>query len=519
MPKMKRLWWQAGTVSLMTLISRVFGFIRDLVVAMVFGASAQLDVFVVVFRIPNLLRSLFAEGAFSQAFVPVLASEHAKGDEASLGRLIAGMGGLLLVALLAVLLIVEIAAPGVVILIAPGFRHSPEHFALATHLLRLVFPYLVFISLVAFIGAVFNALNRFGLVAITPVILNISMIACAFWLVPHMAVGVEALVIGVVLAGVLQLLWLLPFWVKSGWFRWPTLDYKHPLVRRVLGLMVPALFGVSVAQISLLVDNVFASYLPEGSISWLYYSDRLIFLPLGLVGVAMSTIVLPTLSKQHTKGNTDDYAKTLSWALRVLLLLGLPAMVGLVVLAGPILSTLIQRGAFHAHDVVMASRSVMALALGLPAFMMIKVLASAFYARQNMLGPAKIAALALLLNVVGNCVLMGPLKHAGLALSSSLAGWLNAGLLLWVVRKRFQGASHSTQGGFLWRVIVANALMGVLIFWAAGDLAQWLVWSELKRISHLGGVIGMALVVYVGLLGCMGIRYHHLRSPSEESVR
>ena len=514
MPKAKRLWWQAGTVSLMTLISRLFGFVRDLVVAMVFGASAQLDVFVVVFRIPNLLRSLFAEGAFSQAFVPVLAAEHAKGDDASLGRLIAGMSGLLLLALLAVLLIVEIAAPGVVFLIAPGFRESPQHFALATYLLRLVFPYLLFISFVAFIGAVFNALNRFGLVAITPVILNISMIACAIWLVPHMTIGVEALAIGVLLAGVLQLLWLFPFWVKSGWFRWPRFDYKHPLVRRVLSLMVPALFGVSVAQISLLVDNVFASYLPEGSISWLYYSDRLIFLPLGLIGVAMSTIVLPTLSKQHAKDNKEAYAHTLSWALRVLLLLGLPAMVGLLVLAGPILSTLIQRGAFHAHDVIMASRSVMALALGLPEFMMIKVLASGFYARQNMLGPAKVAGLALLLNIAGNFVLMGPLQHAGLALSSSLAGWLNAGLLLFLVRKQFDLSAQSRQAGFLWRVILANLIMGALVYWLAGDIAHWVAWSELKRIVHLGGIIATAIVVYAGLLSGMGIRYHHLRSPN-----
>ncbi len=510
----KRLWRQAAVVSFMTLISRLFGFVRDLVMAMVFGATAEFDVFVVVFRIPNLLRSLFAEGAFAQAFVPVLAAEHEKGDKESLGRLISGMGGLLTVALLAVVLVVEIASSKVVLLIAPGFSHHPDSLALATHLLRWVFPYLFFISLVAFIASIFNAIHRFGIPAITPVLLNITMIVCALWWAPHVRMGVDVLAISVLIAGVLQLLWLLPFWVKSGWFRWPRFDYKNPLVRRVLKLMLPALFGVSVSQLSLLIDNIFASYLPTGSISWLYYSDRLTFLPLGLIGVAMSTIILPTLSKQHAKDDTKGYAHTLAWSMRVLLLLGVPAMVGLTVLSGPIISTLIQRGAFHAHDVLMAKRSLSMLALGLPAFMIIKVVASAFYAKHDMTTPAKVAFFALLVNVAGNFVLMGPLKHAGLALSTSVASWGNA-LVLWYLLGRKLGVSSDQKWlPFLWRVFIANAAMAVFVWWYAGSVTQWLQWSEWMRIVHLCVAIGTALILYAGMIWALGIRKKHWQSPS-----
>lgn len=511
----RQLLRSTSVVAGFTLLSRILGFARDVILASIFGAGGMFDAFVIAFKLPNFLRRLFGEGAFSQAFVPILAEYKSQEDPRAAKHFVNHVSGTLAASVLLVVLIAEIAAPLLIMIFAPGFLHDPTRFYVAEHMLRVMFPYLLLIVLTAFAGAVLNTCSVFGPPAFAPVLLNLALIGAALLFAPHASMPIYVLGFGVLIGGVAQLLLQLPFLKRVGLLPRMKLGFKDPATLRVVKRMVPALFGVSVAQISLLVDNFFASFLPAGSISWLYYSDRLIYFPLGVIGVALATVVMPHLSRQHAKKDEAIFSGTLDWALRCVLLVGLPCAVGLFVLAGPILATLIHYGKFNVEDVVMTAKSLRAFAVGLPAFMGIKVLASAFYARQNIKTPVKIAAFAVVVNLCLNLALIYPMQHAGLALATSLSSTLNALLLCVLLIKN---KVYSPSVGWLRRglqLLVANSLMAALIVWLAGPLSYWLTWTPFVRVWHLCWVIFAGIVGYFIMLGLLRFRWQEMKPIAE----
>ncbi|PQJ97168.1 murein biosynthesis integral membrane protein MurJ [Chromatium okenii] len=500
------------TVGSNTLLSRVLGFVRDLVIARVFGADAGTDAFFVAFKIPNLMRRLFAEGAFSMAFVPVLNEYREQQGRVALKAFIDDTTGLLGAALLLTTLLGILSAPLLVLLFAPGFIGDPAQHELATALLQITFPYLLFISLTALAGSILNTYDRFGVPAFTPVLLNLSLIGCALWLAPHMREPVSALAWGVLLAGVAQLALQIPFLRQLQLLPRPRFNRHNPGVRRVLNLMGPALFGVSIAQISLLLNTLLASFLTSGSISWLYYSDRLMEFPLGILAVTLGTVMLPHLSQRHAANDPEAFSHTLDWALRWIVLLGVPAAVGLLTLAGPLMATLFYSGEFGADDVTMASHSLMAYALGLVGFMAIKILATGYYARQDMQTPVRIAARALLIGMVCNLVLMVPFGHVGLALGTTIAALLDAGLLLQGLIKTQILRPAAGWLALLLRSALANAMMGGLLFIGTGAIADWLAFTASERVWQLLLWIITGGAVYIGTLLALGVRPQHLKA-------
>jgi putative peptidoglycan lipid II flippase len=502
----RKLLRSTSTVAAMTMLSRILGFVRDVIFAEIFGAGVGFDAFVVAFKLPNFFRRLFGEGAFAQAFVPVLAEYKEQRPHEDVREFINRIAGSLATALIVVVILAEIGAPWIIRVFAPGFAVDGARFVLATHMLHWTFPYLFFIALTAFAGAVLNTFSKFALPAFTPVLLNVTFIAVALWWAPHTQDPILALAWGVMIAGILQLLIQLPFLSRSRVLPHPKWGWSDPGVRRVLKLMLPALFGVSVAQISLLVDNFFASFLPAGSISWLYYSDRITYLPLGVIGVALSTVVLPQLAKQFSKGSHIAYSTTLDWALRSALVVGLPAAFGLFVLAGPILVTLIHHGAFNTYDVIMTRKSLMAYALGLPGFMLVKVLASGFYSRQNIKTPVKIAAVCVALNIIFNMLLIHPMAHAGLALSTALSSTINAGLLWYGLQKRGFYNPQSPWLRLVWRMAIAVVVMVAVVYFLSGSLALWLSFGIWHAIGRLLLCIVVGVIFYVGTLWVLGLR-------------
>ncbi len=510
----------SATVGTMTMLSRVLGLLRDIVIAGFVGASANADAFFVAFKIPNFLRRLFAEGAFSQAFVPVLADYKQRGSieavRALIDRIAAVLGGvLLLVTGLAVL-----AAPIVASVFAPGFIGDPYKFQLTTQMIRITFPYLFLISMTGFCGAILNSYGRFSVPAFTPVFLNLSLIAAATLAAPWFDEPVFALAWGVFLAGVIQLLFQLPFLYKLDLVPRPIWDTRDPGVRRIMKLMVPALFGVSVSQINLLLDTVLASFLPTGSVSWLYYSDRLAELPLGVFGIAIATVILPNLSAHKSAARDDQFRQTLDWAVRSVLLIAIPAAVALMLLAEPILITLFQYNAFTATDVSMAAWSLRAYSLGLIAFMLIKVLAPGYYARQDIATPVAIGIKAMVANMVLNFVFVLPLMfywnmgHVGLALATSVAAWLNAGLLLRGLLR--EGVYHFQRGWlvFVARLLAASAAMAAAALLLMAPSADWLLWSWNIRVAQMAMVCGAGTFAYLLVHGLAGTRISQLRAPS-----
>src|SRR5262245_46910756 len=424
-----------ATVSSFTLLSRILGFVRDFFIARVFGAGLATDAFFVAFRIPNLLRRLFGEGAFSQAFVPILSEYRNKQSPEETRALVDCVSTALFLALLVTAALGMAAAPLVVYLTAPGFAGDPEKFALTSLLLRITFPYILFISLVALAAGILNTWSRFAVPAFTPVLLNVSFIAAALF-AERFDPPVVALAWAVFIGGALQLALQIPFLAKLGMLpRW-RLDLKHPGVRRVLGLMAPAVFGVSVSQVSLLINTIFASFLVTGSVSWLYYADRLMEFPAGVLGVALGTILLPSLSKHHAGGAAGDYSKLLDWGLRLTLLLALPAAAALAVLAMPLIATLFHYGRFGAEDALMTRQALWGYSVGLVGMILVKILAPGFYARQNVVTPVKIGLVTLAATQAMNLVFVVPLKHAGLALAIALGACLNALLLYRNLRKQ-----------------------------------------------------------------------------------
>lgn len=489
----------------MTMVSRILGFVRDMVIARFFGASAGADAFFVAFKIPNFFRRLFAEGAFSQAFVPVLAETKEKRGDAAVRHLAGAIALRLGLILLALTLFGVLGASLWMSVFAPGFRNDEEKFALATNMLQLTFPYLMLISLVALSSALMNTYNRFAVPAFTPVWLNLVLIGAAIWLSPMLDVPVMALAWGVLIAGVVQLVFHLPFLWRMGLLPKPT-TRSDPGVGEVKRLMLPALFGVSVAQINLLVDTILASFLVTGSVSWLYYSDRLMEFPLGVFGVALATVVLPGLSKKAAHGDWQGFQQDLDFALKLVLLIGIPAMLGLLLLAQPLLATLFYYGAFTAHDVTMSSYSLMAYSFGLLGFILVKVLAPAFYARKDMKTPVKIAVVALLTNIVLNLILIGPLAHVGLALATSLTAFLNAGLLYYFLVKHKVFAPQSPWLAMMIQVTLAASAMAVFLLIFTPEPQAWLEFSAWARVSHLFALIGVAAGVYALVLLLTGFK-------------
>ncbi|WP_428622864.1 murein biosynthesis integral membrane protein MurJ [Sedimenticola sp.] len=494
-----------------TLLSRILGFIRDLVVAHIFGANAGTDAFFVAFKIPNFLRRLFAEGAFAVAFVPVLTEYKERRSFDDLKRFVDHVAGTLGAVLLAVTLAGVLGAPVLAMIFAPGFIGAEGKLDLAVDMLRLTFPYLLFISLTAFAGGILNAHGRFGIPAFTPVFLNVSLISCAIWLAPQMDQPIMALAWGVLLAGVLQLLFQIPFLRHLRLlprFRFAPGDEG---VRRIGKLMLPALFGVSVTQLNLLLDTLIASFLVSGSISWLYYSDRLMEFPLGILGVGLATVILPNLSKKHATESPEGFSYVIDWALRWGLLLGLPAAVGLFVLAGPMIATLFQSSLFDATDVIMSRRSLMAYSLGLLSFILIKVLAPGYYSRQDTRTPVKIAVIAMIANMVMNIILVFPLAHAGLALATSLSATLNAFLLFRGLRKAEVYRPEAGWPLLILRGVTASAVMGGLLYWGVGDLASWMEGSTWDKVWRLLVWVMAGIGSYFAVLALLGIGPRHFR--------
>lgn len=486
------------------MISRVLGFVRDMVIARYFGASAGADAFFVAFKIPNFFRRLFAEGAFSQAFVPVLADVKEKGGQVAVKQLVdailSRLGGILL-------LLTAFGVFGSTLwmwVFAPGFVDDPEKFQLAADMLSITFPYLLLISLVAFSSAILNTYNQFAVPAFTPVFLNLVLISFAIWVSPLLDIPVMALAWGVLVAGVVQLLFHLPFLKRLGLLPRPSLKPNEG-VSEVKRLMLPALFGVSVAQINLLVDTVLASFLVTGSVSWLYYSDRLMEFPLGVFGVALATVVLPGLSKKAAQKDWSGFEADIDFALRLVLIIGVPATFGLLLLAEPLIISLFYYGAFTEQDVTMSGMSLMAYSFGLLGFILVKILAPAFYARKDMKTPVRIAVAALLTNVVMNLVLIGPFAHVGLAMATTLSAFMNAGLLYWFLVKQevFKPLAGWRK---LWiQVGLANAALIGFVFFLRPDTSDWLVFDTWMRLAWLLGLVISAIALYGVVLWLLGL--------------
>ena len=494
-----------ATVSSLTMVSRVLGYVRDFFIARVFGAGLLTDAFFVAFKIPNLLRRLFAEGAFSQAFVPILAEYKNRTGHEEMRSLTDAIATLLFLALVAAAALGVAAAPLIVYLTAPGFAAEPDKFAVTVQLLRITFPYIVFISLVALSAGILNTWNRFAVPAITPALLNVAFIVGAAFFADYFEPPVLVLAWAVFTGGVLQLAFQVPFLMKMRLMpRW-RLDFSHPGVRRVLLLMAPAAFGVSVSQISLLLNQIFASFLPTGSVSWLYYADRLMELPAGALGVAVGTILLPSLSKYHAGANATEYSRLLDWGLRITVLLAVPAAVALSVLALPLIAMLFQYGRFGAEDAWMTRQALVAYSVGLVGMILVKILAPGFYARQNVSTPVKIGVLTLVATQLMNLAFVGPLRHAGLALAIGLGACLNALLLYWILKKEKIYVPQPGWPVFILKVLGAVGFMAVVLFTTMGESAWWLR-AGWQKVPAVLGLVVLGGAAYGACLLAFGLR-------------
>lgn len=515
-PKRQSLLRSTSLVSILTFLSRMTGFARDMIIAQLFGAGAGMDAFFVAFRIPNFMRRLFAEGAFSQAFVPVLAEYQQTRHVDDVRTFIGRVAGHLTTVLSIVTAIGMLATPLIILLFAPGFGEGSPRSILATEMLRITFPYLMLISLTAMAGAVLNTYGYFGVPAITPVFLNLCMIFAAWYLSPFFSTPVVALAWGVLLAGIVQFLFQIPFMAQRRLLVRPRLSRNDPGVKRVMKLMIPALFGVSIAQLNLMVDSIFASFLPVGSVSWLYYTDRLTDFPLGVFGVAIATVILPHLSRRHADNSEEKYSRALDWGLRSILLIGVPAGVGLTFFAMPLIACCFAYGKFNTFDLLQTQKSLIALGSGVPAFMMVKVLASGFYARQDIKTPVKIGAWAMLINSLLCAVLIWPLAHAGLALASSLAGYVNCGLLLFILIRRNIFQMQSGWLKYIIQLIAANIMVGLYLYVMSGQVSNWLSLAPFWRIGLLFGHVAVAVIIYFICLFGFGLRPAQFRGAVKE---
>jgi putative peptidoglycan lipid II flippase len=508
----------------MTGLSRVTGLVRDIAFAQVLGSGLLADAFFVAFRIPNFFRRIFAEGAFSVAFVPVYSEYETQGGEVRAKAFLDLMVGRLCLILLAVTVLGVIGAPVLVMILAPGFQSEPEKFQSTIDALRFTFPYLFFISLVAMAGGILNTRGRFSVPAVTPLLLNVCLIGAIFLLVPRSENAAVALGIGVLIAGIAQFGFQVPFLRIEKRMPMPRIRPRKPEdqsgmegVRKVYRLMLPAIFGSSVAQFNLLINTMLASTLVTGSVSWLYYSDRLMEFPLGIFGIALATAILPTLSTQHANGLPTEFSRTLEWALRLACLICVPASVALAVLAEPLMIVLFQYGEFSPRDSEMAGRSLVAFAIGLPALVCVKVLAPGFFARQNTKTPVKAGVIAVVVNIVFSLLLIWPLEHVGLAYAMSIAAFVNAGLLYrWLCADQVYRPENGWVTYFV-RVVLAAAVMGLALGFFIGDSKSWLDVGALRRVNLLAQCVLLGGAIYFSSLYAMGIRFHKfLRRPVNE---
>ncbi|MBI4998179.1 MAG: murein biosynthesis integral membrane protein MurJ [Rhodocyclales bacterium] len=500
-----------ATVSGMTLLSRILGFVRDFVIARSFGAGMLTDAFFVAFRLPNLLRRLFAEGAFSQAFVPLLAEYRNRRGETETKLLVDRTATALFVAVLLVAVLGIIGAPLLIYISAPGFAADAGKFALTVELTRITFPYILFMALVAMAAGILNTWSRFALPAFTPVLLNLSLIGGALLAAPWFDPPVLALAWAVFLGGVLQLALQLPALKRIGML--PRFDWApgDPGVRRILSLMAPAVLGVSVAQVSLLINTIFASFLPSGSVSWLYYADRLMEFPAGLLGAALGTILLPSLARCHAGERREEFSSLLDWGLRLTLMLTLPAALALAMLAVPVLATLFQHGAFTAADVLQTRSALIAYSIGLTGLILVKILAPGFYARLDIRTPVKIALVTLVATQAMNLAFIGPLRHAGLALSIGLASCLNAALLYRGLRRADAYRPAPGWPAFGIKLLLALLVLATVLWFATGSEREWLEMSFAKRLLNLAWIVVAGIVSYFATLALLGFRVSDFR--------
>jgi putative peptidoglycan lipid II flippase len=516
-----------------TSVSRVLGLVREVVFASVFGANAATDAFWVAFRIPNFMRRLFAEGSFSTAFVPAFTEVKEKGSLEDMRLMISRVAGTLGALLLVITALGVFFAPQVTAVFAPGSHDEPAKFQLTADLLRITFPFLLFISLTAMAGAVLNTFHRFAMPALTPVVMNLCMIAAALWWAPYFDVPIHSMAWAILIAGVLQLAVQLPAMAKLGLLSWPRWGWQAPEVKKVMKLMVPTLFGSSVAQVNLLFDTLIASLLITGSQSWLAQSDRLLELPLGVFGVALGTVILPSLSRHHVNTDHAGFSKALDWGLRTTLLISVPAMLGLVLLAEPLLVTILQYGAFTAHDSHMAALSLSALSFGLPAFALVKVLAPAFFARQDTRTPVRAGVSAMVANMVLNALFLAlllalwhrpgdldhgwlqalervPGLHMALALASALASYLNLAMLWRALGRDRVYERQPGWGRFVLRLLVSCALMSLVLLagrwlWTDWDVHFWV------RAARIAALVGGGAATFAAAQVAMGFRVRELR--------
>lgn len=518
----------------MTMISRVFGLLRDVVINSVFGANAATDAFWVAFRIPNFMRRLFAEGSFSTAFVPVFTEIKETRDHADLKALVARTAGTLGGILAVIVALGMLFAPQVTVLFSPGAVDEPQKFALTVELLRLTFPFLLFVSLTALAGGALNSFHRFGMPALTPVILNLCMIGGALWLSPRLHTPILALGWAILAAGILQLLFQLPQLAQLDLLARPRWGWSHPDVRKVMRLMVPTLFGSSIAQVNLLLDTVIASLLFVGSQTWLSQADRFLELPLGVFGIALGTVILPTLSRHHVNTDREGFSKALDWGLRTTLMIAVPAMLGLMLLSVPLVATLFQHGHFTPFDTRMAALSVFGLSFGLPAYALVKVVLPAFYARQDTRTPVKAGIASLVANMAFNVLILAilyklwvpaelqqgsvwvalskvPGLHFALGLASAIASYLNLALLWRWLKRAGVYRRQPGWGRFLLRLLTAcMAMVGVVLLglhlgpdFTSAALASRILWLGMLVLGG-AGVYGLAMLA-------LGFRMRELR--------
>jgi putative peptidoglycan lipid II flippase len=514
----RKLVARASLVSGMTLISRILGLLRDIVLARFFGASLIMDAFLVANRIPNMLRRFFAEGAFSQGFIPVMARYREKHDHEDAREFVDSIAGTLGLILFVVTLIGVVAAPILVLIVAPGFVGAGGDFDLATLMLRFTFPYLFFVSLTAFAGGILNTYGRFGVPAFTPVILNVVLIAAAIWWSPRLDEPGMALAYAVLIAGICQLLFQLPFLARIRALPRPKWAPQHEGVRRAIRLMIPAIFGSSVAQINVLIGGIIASMLGVGSISYLYFADRLMEFPLGLFGIALATVTLPYLSRLWANDSRAEFSRTLDWSLKLAVLIAVPAAVGLLVLAEPLVVSLFHRGEFDEHAVRMTALALQAYAIGLVGFSFVKILAPAFFAREDTRTPVRIALIALAVNLVLSISSAWYLTrigysgtHVGLALATSVAALLNAGLLYKGLRRDGVMIHSGSWSTLLIQVGLANVGMWVMLSVLHRPLDWWLGVDLLTRVTWLGVSVVAGGIVYVVVLAVLGLRPSKLK--------
>ena len=537
-PKRVGLLRSTAVFSSMTFLSRITGLVRDQVYAGVFGASPAMDAFVVAFRIPNFMRRLSAEGSFSMAFVPVLAEYKARGDHAAVKALVDRVAGTLLAVLMVLTGLAVLAAPWIMPVFAPGFGAGTPQGDLAASMLRITFPYALFISLASLAGGILNTYGRFAVPALSPVLMNLAMIAAAVCVAPYLDEPVIALAWGVFVSGLLQLAVQLPSLARLKLLPRPRWGVADAGVRKIMRLMVPTLFGASVTQVNLLLNTIVASFLIGGSVTWLYYSDRLLEFPLGMFGVAVGTVILPHLSGRHASTDPDGFSRALDWGFRMCLLIGIPACIGLILCAEPLIAALFQHGAFVASDTAMTRLSLVAQATAVPAFLLVKVLAPAFYSRQDTRTPVKAAVVAVAGNALFTVLLMAALllmtdagraaldatggnplqalgrvpgAHACLALAIALAGWLNALQLWWYLRR---AAVYTVQPGwrrFLRQLLLAALAMTAVVLGLLWVWQDWTAWAWWQRIWRLLAVVGAGAAAYAALLWLQGIRPRDLR--------